>query len=72
MKFYVFNTFLRLMPVKSESLKIGLQTKIIYVDQYNFLATQHFYCSEITLSNQISYKRMNFSKFLINLICCGT
>ncbi len=52
----VFDTFLRLMPVKSESLKISLQTNID-VDQYFFFATQHFYYSGITLSN----KKMNFS-----------
>ncbi len=40
------------MPVKSESLKISLQTNIIYVDQYFFFATQHFYYSGITLSNK--------------------
>ena len=51
-KFHVFDTFLRLMPVRSESLKIRLQTNIIYVLQYFFFATQHFYYSEITLSNQ--------------------
>ncbi len=67
-KFHVFDTFLRLMPVKSESLKISLETNIIYVDQYFFFATQHFYYSGITLSN----KKMNFSKLLINLIGCGT
>ncbi len=53
----VFDTFLRLTPVKSESLKISLQTNIIHVDQYFFFATQHFYYSGITLSN----KKMNFS-----------
>ena len=53
----VFDTFLRLTPVKSESLKISLQTNIIHVDQYFFFATQHFYYSRITLSN----KKMNFS-----------
>ena len=42
-KFNVFDTFLRLMPVKSESLKISSQTNIIYVHQYFFFATQHFY-----------------------------
>ncbi len=64
----VFDTFLCLMPVKSESLKISLQTNIIHVDQYFFFTTQHFYYSGITLSN----KKMNFSKLLINLIGCGT
>ncbi len=53
----VFDTFLRLTSVKSESLKISLQTNIIHVDQYFFFATQHFYYSGITLSN----KKMNFS-----------
>ncbi len=52
----VFDTFLRLTSVKSESLKISLQTNIIHVDQYFFFATQHFYYSGITLSN----KKMNF------------
>ena len=32
-KFHVFDTFLRLTPVKSGSLKISLQTNIIHVDQ---------------------------------------
>ena len=41
-KFHVFDTFLRLTPVKSGSLEISLQTNIIHVDQYFFLATQHF------------------------------
>ena len=41
-KFHVFDTFLCLTPVKSESLKISLQTNIIHVDQYFFFATQHF------------------------------
>ena len=41
-KFHVFDTFLRLTPVKSGSLKISLQTNIIHVDQYFFFATQHF------------------------------
>ena len=41
-KFNVFDTFLRLTPVKSGSLKISLQTNIIRVDQYFFFATQHF------------------------------
>ena len=41
-KFHVFDTFLRLTPVKSGSLKISLQTNIINVDQYFFFATQHF------------------------------
>ena len=40
-KFHYFDTFLRLMPVKSESL----QTNIIYVHRYFFFATQHFYYS---------------------------
>ena len=48
-KFHVFDTFLRLMPVKSESLKISLQTNIIYVHQYFSFATQHFYYSGILL-----------------------
>ena len=52
----VYDTFLRLTSVKSESLKISLQTNIIHVDQYFFFATQHFYYSGITLSN----KKMNF------------
>ena len=51
-KFHVFDAFLRLMPIKSESLKISLQTNIIYVHQYFFFSTQHFYYSGITLSNQ--------------------
>ncbi len=51
-KFHVFDTFLCLMPVKSESLKISLQTYVIYVHQYFFFATQHLYYSGITLSNQ--------------------
>ncbi len=55
-KFHVFDTFLCLMPVKSESLKLCLQTNIIHVDPYFFFATQHFYYSGITLSN----KKMNF------------
>ena len=67
-KFHVFDTFLRLTPVKSGSLKISLQTNIIHVDQYFFFTTQHFYYSGITLSN----KKMNFSKLLIHLIGCGT
>ena len=41
-KFHVFDTFLRLTPVKSGSLKISLQINIIHVDQYFFFATQHF------------------------------
>ena len=41
-KFHVFDTFLRLTPVKSGSLKISLQTNIIHIDQYFFFATQHF------------------------------
>ncbi len=41
-KFHVFDTFLRLTPVKSGSLKISLQTNIIHVDQYFFFAAQHF------------------------------
>ena len=41
-KFHVFDTFLRLTPVKSGSLKISLQTNIIHVDQYFFFATQNF------------------------------
>ena len=41
-KFHVFDTFLRLTPVKSGTFKISLQTNIIHVDQYFFLATQHF------------------------------
>ncbi len=59
-KFHVFDTFLRLMPVKSESLKISLQTNIIYVHQYLFFATQHSYYSGITLSN----KKLNFFKII--------
>ena len=55
--FDTFKTSLCLTPVKSESLKISLQTNIIHVDQYFFFATQHFYYSGITLSN----KKMNFS-----------
>ena len=51
-KFHVFDTFLRLMTVKSESLKISWQTNIIFVHQYFFFATQHFYYYGITLSNQ--------------------
>ena len=67
--FYTFDTFLHFFtPVKSESLKMSLQTNIIHVDQYFFFATQHFYYSGITLSN----KKNNFSKLLINLIGCGT
>ncbi len=50
--FHVFDTFLHLMPAKSESLKVSLQTNIIYVHQYFFFATQHFYYYGITLSNQ--------------------
>ena len=41
-KFHVFDTFLHLMPVKSGSLKISLQTNIIHVDQYFSFVTQHF------------------------------
>ena len=41
-KFHVFDTFLRLTPIKSVSLKISLQTNMIHVDQYFFFATQHF------------------------------
>ncbi len=41
-KFHVFDTFLRLTPVKSGSLKISLQTNVIHVDQYFFFAKQHF------------------------------
>ncbi len=41
-KFHVFDTLLRLTPVKSGSLKISLQTNITHVDQYFFFATQHF------------------------------
>ncbi len=41
-KFHVFDTFLRLTPVKSGSLKISLQTNIIHVDEYLFFAAQHF------------------------------
>ncbi len=63
-----FDSFLRLTPVKSESLKISLQTNIIHVDQYFLFATQHFYYSGITLSD----KKMNFSKLLTNLIGSGT
>ncbi len=59
-KFHVFDTFLHLMPVKSESLKIRLQTNIIYVLQYFFFATQHFYYSEITLSNQKKWIFQNY------------
>ncbi len=33
-KFHVFDTFLRLMPVKSESLKISLQTNISFIYVY--------------------------------------
>ena len=33
-KFHVFDTFLRLTPVKSGSLKISLQNNRIHVDQY--------------------------------------
>ncbi len=51
-KFHVFDTFLRITPVKSGSLKISLQTNIIHVDQYLFFATQHFNKSGITLSNK--------------------
>ncbi len=39
-KFHVFDTFLRLTPVKSGSLKISLQTNLIHVDQYTF-SLQH-------------------------------
>jgi hypothetical protein len=34
-QFYVFENCFCLMPVKSEGLKISLQTSIIYVDQYS-------------------------------------
>ncbi len=59
-KFHVFDNFLRLMPVKSESLKISLQTNIIYVHQYFFFATQHFYYSGITLSNKKKWIFQNY------------
>ena len=41
------------MPVKSKCLKISSQTSIIYVDQYFFYATQHYYYAGITQYQQI-------------------
>jgi hypothetical protein len=51
--------FFCLMPIKSESLKISSQTTMIFT-------IQESHC------NQIDYKKLNFSKLLVNLIYCGT
>ena len=46
---YIFLVlFFHIMPVKSKCLKISSQTSIIYVDQYFFNATQHYYYTGIT------------------------
>ena len=44
--------FFRIMPIKSECLKISSQTSIIYVDQYFFYAMQHYHYTGITQCNQ--------------------
>jgi hypothetical protein len=63
--------FFRIMPIKSECLKVISQTSVIYVDQYFFYAHNIITTQESHSAINFTIEKLIFSKLLINLVFFG-